>query len=157
MNFENFHMIDSIIAYKAESQTLICQTTVPTAASILDAHFPGFPILPGVLLIETMAQAAGMLLVMQENFEKLAVLFGVEKARFRDYAKPGEQLIVHATITHLGHGYGVCDGQILRDNKVIAQAEVRARTLIPNAEIQLFLSQQKEQFDLLCKKGENVS
>ena len=155
MNFENFNMLDRVVSHEIETQTIVCETTVPQRATILDAHFPGFPILPGVFMVETIAQASGLFLVLLNNFEKMAILFGIENARFRDYAKPGETLQVHSTVTHIGHGYGVCDGKILRDDKIIAQAEVRLRLLVPDADITSFLQQQREKFYLLCNREVN--
>ncbi|NLG75947.1 MAG: beta-hydroxyacyl-ACP dehydratase, partial [Xanthomonadaceae bacterium] len=62
MRLETFQMLDSIETLDREGHTLVALAHVPASSSVFEGHFPGYPIMPGVLLLETMAQAAGYLL-----------------------------------------------------------------------------------------------
>jgi 3-hydroxymyristoyl/3-hydroxydecanoyl-(acyl carrier protein) dehydratase len=120
-------MIDRVISVNKEQKSILCTTQVPESSSILDAHFPGFRILPGVFMIEMIAQAAGLLFVGLEGFKKMPILFGVEHTRFRQMAQPGDVLTVEVGLTHYGSGYIVCNGEIHANAVHIAKAEVRLK------------------------------
>ena len=87
-------------------------------------HFPGDPIMPGVLLIEAMAQVGGIaLLYPEENRGKIAVFGKIDKVRFRKQINPGDQLVTEAIITKIKGPMGVaqCKGRV--DGKVACEGE----------------------------------
>lgn len=131
MDFSRFTMIDKVIALNKEQKSIICATQLPATSSIFDAHFPGSPILPGVFMIETIAQAAGLLFMGLDGFKKMPILYGVEEARFRQIAKPAEHLTVKVNLLHHGSGYIVCAGEIDRQESEanIATAQVRLKLI----------------------------
>ena len=63
MRLEYFQLIDRIVDLDLSARTIRCEATVPTESTIFEGHFPGYPLMPGVLLIERMAQTSGWLLV----------------------------------------------------------------------------------------------
>ena len=72
------------------------RATVPTASTIFEGHFPGYPLMPGVLLIETMAQTSGWLLIALHKFTRMPFFAAVKEAKLRTFVKPGEALAVTA-------------------------------------------------------------
>ncbi len=103
--------------------------TVPDASPVFEGHFPGHPLVPGVLLTETMAQASGYLLLARASFSHMPFLMGVDKARFRSFVGPGAVLEVEASLEHDGSGYAVTKAAIRSDGKPICNAELRFRTM----------------------------
>lgn len=88
-------------------------------------HFPGHPIMPGVLIIEMMAQVAGvMLLTLDEHRGKLAYLAGVDKARFRKPVLPGDQIIAEVTMVKARGPIGFVTAKAKVDGTVVCEAEL---------------------------------
>lgn len=152
MDFLQFNMIDKVIAFDAAEKTIVCSTKVPEQSFVFDAHFPGFPILPGVFMIETIAQTAGMLSLALSQYKKMAFLFGVEETRFRDFVPPGSLLTVQVKIVQQGAGYVVAKGEIYNTDKLVANAEVRLRLVpVPNPEIEKMLVQRAHDLQMMVK------
>ena len=87
-------------------------------------HFPDEPIMPGVLIVEAMAQVGGVaMLYPPENRGKIAVFGKIDKVRFRQQLIPGDQLITEAVVTKIKGNMGVihCEGKV--DGKVVAECE----------------------------------
>ncbi|MGA2654502.1 MAG: FabA/FabZ family ACP-dehydratase [Gammaproteobacteria bacterium] len=152
MNFLEFNMIDRVITLDKDQKSIVCSTQVPEQSFIFDAHFPGFPVLPGVFMIETIAQAAGWLSLSLTEFKKMAFLFGVEDTRFRDFVPPNSLLEVRVKIVQQGSGYAVAEGEIIHQNKIIANAEVRLRLApVPNNDIKSLLKNRAESMGIDTK------
>ena len=66
MKLEYFQMIDRVVSFDDES--IVVESTIPDTSPVFEGHFPGYPLMPGVLLVETMAQASGWLLLKLCNF-----------------------------------------------------------------------------------------
>jgi len=129
MRLEYFEMIDRIVALDRDGGRIEATATVPQASPVFEGHFPGFPLVPGVLLTETMAQASGYLVLAVKNFVQMPFLMAVDKARFRDFVGPGAELAIQASLEHDGSGYAVTRAAIRSGGKPIANAELRFRTM----------------------------
>jgi 3-hydroxyacyl-[acyl-carrier-protein] dehydratase len=128
MRLEYFQMIDSVEAFDAAAGTLQARALVPRESPVFEGHFPGYPILPGVLLIETMAQASGYLILGMNGLSRMPFFAGVKKAKFRRFIEPGAALDVYATMVHEGSGYCVTEARIEQDGPV-CDAELTLRVL----------------------------
>jgi 3-hydroxyacyl-[acyl-carrier-protein] dehydratase len=127
MRLEYFQMIDRVVSLEAESITV--ESRVPEASPVFEGHFPGHPIVPGVLLVETMAQAGGWLLLAIERLGRMPFLSKVNEAKFRGFVGPGAPLLVHARRTHDGSGYAVAEARIESGGKRVADAEITYRIM----------------------------
>jgi 3-hydroxyacyl-[acyl-carrier-protein] dehydratase len=129
MRIEYFQLIDRITDLDLNDLTIRAEANVPTASTIFEGHFPGRPLMPGVLLIETMAQASGWLIIANRRFEKMPFLAGVKKAKLRTFVPPGQALIVSAKLIHEGSGYAVTEAEVQSDGKSICDAEITFRVV----------------------------
>lgn len=130
MRLEYFQMIDSVAAFDAAGERLEAHATVPLASPIFEGHFPGHPLMPGVLLTETMAQASGYLILGLLRFSHMPFLAGVERAKFRTFVGPGAPLAIEAKLLHQGSGYAVTKAAIRSEGKAIADAELMFRLML---------------------------
>ena len=96
MQFETFQLIDRIIDLNLGERTITVEAQVPEKSTIFEGHFPGFPIMPGVLLTEAMAQSSGWLLLGLMKFERMPFLAMVKEAKMRGFVSPGELLTIDA-------------------------------------------------------------
>ncbi|EDQ31458.1 3-hydroxymyristoyl/3-hydroxydecanoyl-(acyl carrier protein) dehydratase [Hoeflea phototrophica DFL-43] len=139
MYLEYFQMIDRIEALDLDAATLVASSTVPDASPVFEGHFPGMPLVPGVLLIETMAQACGFLILAKTGFAAMPFLMSVDGAKMRDFVKPGAKLEISATLEHEGSGYVVAKARISSDGKRTADCQLKLKTVafdqVPLAEI----------------------
>ncbi|HEV2602919.1 MAG TPA: 3-hydroxyacyl-ACP dehydratase FabZ family protein [Microvirga sp.] len=129
MRLEYFEMIDRVVSFDREARRIEARATVPSASPVFEGHFPGHPLVPGVLLTETMAQASGYLVLGLMDFSHMPFLMGVDKARFRTFVGPGAELAITASLEHEGSGYVATKARIAVDGKPIADAELRFRTM----------------------------
>ena len=79
---------------------------------VFEGHFPGYPLMPGVLLIENMAQTCGWLVSAITGFTGLPVLAGVKEAKVRGAVFPGMEISTEGKIVHDGSGFAIADGKI---------------------------------------------
>src|SRR5262244_4116034 len=102
MRIEYFQLIDRITALNLADQTISTEAIVPTQSTIFEGHFPGHPLMPGVLLIESMAQASGWLIIGLTKFERMPFLASVRAAKLRTFVSPGQALALTARVIHEG-------------------------------------------------------
>ena len=112
MHLEYFQMIDRILDLNTVEKTITVESHVPAQSTIFEGHFPGYPIMPGVLLIESMAQASGWLVLSLLKFERMPFLAAVKEAKMRGFVMPGEVLTIEAKLVHEGSGYAITDARI---------------------------------------------
>lgn len=133
MRLEYFQMVDRITLLDPDAHLVRADCLVPESSPIFEGHFPGHPILPGVLMIETMAQTGGWLLMALQRFAAMPFLLQVEKAKLRSFVTPGQPLQAEAELVHEGSGYAVVNGRLASDGKPVASAEIRYRVVpFPN-------------------------
>ena len=130
MLLEYFQMIDRIVSVDIEAKTLEAKSVVPDQSTVFEGHFPGHPLVPGVLLIETMAQASGILIMHTINFAKIPLLAGVREGKLRDFVGPKAPLDIRAEIEHEGSGFAVTRAEIRSNDKRIANAQL-TYTIMP--------------------------
>jgi 3-hydroxyacyl-[acyl-carrier-protein] dehydratase len=135
MRLEYFLLLDRIVDLNLGDRTIRTQATVPTASTIFEGHFPGYPLMPGVLLIETMAQTSGWLIIALTKFTRMPFFAAVREAKLRSFVTPGQVLAVTATLEHDGSGFAMTRAEIRHDDKLICNAELTFRVVeFPNAD-----------------------
>ena len=88
-------------------------------------HFPGIPIMPGVLIIETIAQAGAVLMLMRpENKGKLVLFAGINRARFKRIVKPGDELTIELELKNSRRNIGRAIGRVTVGDEVVCIAEI---------------------------------
>ena len=133
MLLEYFQMIDAVEQLDPENGKIVARADVPIESTVFEGHFPGSPLVPGVLLIETMAQASGFMLLSRLKFEKMPFLANVSSAKMRTFVEPGEVLQVEAELEHDGSGYAATNARIFRDGKKICDSKLMFRIMpFPN-------------------------
>ncbi|MDP2410647.1 MAG: 3-hydroxyacyl-ACP dehydratase FabZ family protein [Pseudolabrys sp.] len=137
MRLEYFQLIDRIVDLSLADRKICSEATVPTASTIFEGHFPGYPLMPGVLLIEAMAQTSGWLVIAANRFERVPFLASVKEAKLRTFVTPGEVLSVEAQLMHEGSGYAVTKAKIVAKGKPVCDATLTLRVMdFPNAEME---------------------
>src|ERR1700674_180086 len=124
MHLEYFQLIDRIVDLNVGERTITVEAQVPQHNTIFEGHFPGYPIMPGVLLIEAMAQTSGWLLIALMKFERMPFLAAVNEAKMRSFVSPGELLKIEASVVHEGSGFAITSAKVsvggeLRSNATI--------------------------------------
>ena len=143
MRLEYFQLIDRVTDLNLAARTISTEATVPQASTIFEGHFPGYPLMPGVLLVETMAQSSGWLVVAVNKFDRMPFLAAVKDAKFRTFVLPGQVLSVTARLEHDGSGYAVTHAKITSAGKPICDATLTLRVMpFPNAEIRQHMRDQ---------------
>ena len=140
MQLEYFHLIDRIVDLDVGGKKIVVEAQVPKQSTIFEGHFPSYPLMPGVLLIESMAQASGWLLLGLLKFERMPILAAVKEAKVRGSVFPGDLISVEATLTHEGSGYAVTEAKISVGGKLRANSALTF-TLIPfpNPDMRAFM------------------
>ena len=127
MRLEYFQMIDRVVSLSGDE--IEVASTVPQESPVFEGHFPGHPILPGVLMVETMAQTGGWLLLALNGLSRMPFLSKVNEAKFRGFVTPGAELRVRSRLTHDGSGYAVTAGRIEAGGKLVAEADITFRVM----------------------------
>jgi 3-hydroxyacyl-[acyl-carrier-protein] dehydratase len=122
MQLEYFQMIDRILDLNMVEKTIKVEAQVPKTSTVFEGHFPGYPIMPGVLLIESMAQTSGWLLVGLMKFERMPFLAAVKEGKIRGFVTPGELLTVEASVVHDGSGYAITEAKVKVGGKLRCNA-----------------------------------
>ncbi len=123
-----FLMVDRIVEMDP-GRRIVGIKNVTINEPFFQGHFPGHPVMPGVLIIEAMAQVAGILAYLSSNDEvrkKVSYFLSIDNARFRKPVLPGDVLRLEMETTLNRRGIWGFSGKALVDGKLVADAEVKA-------------------------------
>jgi 3-hydroxyacyl-[acyl-carrier-protein] dehydratase len=128
-----FLLIDRVIEL-VRMKSIVALKNVTITEPFFQGHFPEKPIMPGVLIVEAIAQAGGLLLLTEvpNRDEMLMVFTGIEKARFRRPVVPGDQLRIEVVVRAWRMTAARLEGKAYVDGKVVCEATVTCR-LVPRA------------------------
>ena len=121
-------MIDKIIQINGD-ESAVGVKNVTFNEPIFQGHFPGNPIFPGVLIIEGMAQTAGAIVIKHDaggGKKNIVLMLGVDKAKFRKPAGPGDVIEFHIAKIQRRRNVGRYKAEAIVDGAVIAEAEITA-------------------------------
>ena len=121
-----FLFVDRVVSINKEERTIVCYKNVSANELFFNGHFPGKPIMPGVLIVEAMAQAAGILGFMLEGKKEgdLYLFAGADKVRFRQPVVPGDRLELQARHVTMKRHISKFVCQAMVDGKLACSAEV---------------------------------
>ena len=128
-----FLLVDKIIHLELDKK-VIGVKSVTANEPFFPGHFPGRPIMPGVLILEALAQTGGIMMLnsVPDPSEKLVVFMGIDKAKFRKQVLPGDQLILEAELINKRNRFVVIKGTAKVGNNVVAEAELKAAIIDRN-------------------------
>ena len=112
--------IDKFIEFNS-GKSAVALKNVTLAEEHLHDHFGGFPVMPECLMIEGMAQTAGILVGEARNFAEKVILAKIRKAAFFDFVRPGDTLMLHAEIESISEEAAGATGRIMRGDNLIAE------------------------------------
>jgi beta-hydroxyacyl-ACP dehydratase FabZ len=119
-----FLLIDRVL--EMDECSLQAMKNVTINEPFFQGHFPGTPVMPGVLVVEAMAQAAGFLLFSQveDRDDKLIYFTGIDKCRFRKPVVPGDQLIFEVELVAKRSTFAKMRGRALVDGELVCEAQM---------------------------------
>ncbi len=129
MRLEYFQLIDRIVELDLDARTIRAQSEGPQASTIFEGHFPGFPLMPGVLLAEAMAQTCGWLVIAANGFERMPFLAAINQAKFRTFVTPRQILDLSGRLVHEGSGYARAEASVAIEGRTVSDAELTFRVM----------------------------
>ncbi|HYL97621.1 MAG TPA: 3-hydroxyacyl-ACP dehydratase FabZ [Blastocatellia bacterium] len=134
-----FLLVDRIIEYEP-GKRVVGIKNVTVNEPFFSGHFPGAPVMPGVLIVEAMAQTAGVMMLasIPDRDQKLVFFTGIDGAKFRKPVIPGDQLRLELVVLRLRPKYIRLRGEARVDGALVAEAEISSslvdRSLIERGE-----------------------
>ncbi len=118
-----FLLIDRVVEFE-RTKRLVAIKNVTINEPFFQGHFPGHPIMPGVLVVEAMAQAGAIIMLVEiaDRDKKLIVFTGIERAKFRQSVTPGDQLRIEVDVLSFRSRAGRIEGKAYVDGKLACEA-----------------------------------
>ena len=158
MRVDRFQFVDRIMELDCAAASIAAGARVPVQNSIFSGHFPGHALMPGVLLVEFMAQTCGFLLLSLNGFSRMPFLAALKVVNFRSFVLPGTALVCRATREHDGSGYAVMKAEVYRDgeDQRVCDAGLTFRTTAyPNAVLKDHMLERAREVGL-CPREDGV-
>ena len=153
MRLEYFQMVDRFVEVDVGERMARAICTVPQQSTVFEGHFPGYPLMPGVLLIECMAQTTGWLVSALTGFTGLPALAGVKEAKIRTAVFPGDVLEVEGRVVHEGSGYAIGEAKIRCKGAAVCDSQLTYRIVpYPSAELRAGLWEWAERINFPAKE-----
>ena len=119
-----FLLVDRIVYMNLEENVIIGQKNLTVNEQFFQGHFPDAPIMPGVLILEALAQTGGILVHQKGYNKKIAVLLSVNNAKFRRPVVPGDVLMLRADATHISSKGGRVHARATVNDQLAVEAEI---------------------------------
>lgn len=120
-----FLLIDKILEFE-EGKYAIGEKAVTANEEYFNGHFPNYPVMPGVLILEAMAQTGAVaILSEEENKGKIALFAGADKVRFKREVKPGDTLRLECELTEKRGVFGMGKAKAIVNEKIVCTAELK--------------------------------
>ena len=118
-----FLLVDRIVEYDPVAQRIVGQKGVTASEWFFQGHFPGLPVMPGVLQVEALAQTMAVYVAQQEGFgDRIGLFAGIEECRFKRLVEPGDTLRMEVVMERLGRRFGRGRGVASVDGEVACEA-----------------------------------
>lgn len=119
-----FLLVDKILEIE-EDKRIVGQKNVTMNEPFFQGHFPGYPVMPGVLIVEALAQVGAVLMLRKPEYEgKIALFAGIDKIRFRRQVVPGDVLKLEAEIIKIRGGIGKAKATATVDGELVCEGEI---------------------------------
>ena len=119
-----FLLVDRILELE-EGKRAVGIKNITANENFFNGHFPDYPVMPGVLIVEALAQVSAVVMLTKEgNQGRLGLLAGIDKCRFKKQVKPGDQLRLEIEITRLKGPIGKCKGIATVNGELVCEAEI---------------------------------
>jgi 3-hydroxyacyl-[acyl-carrier-protein] dehydratase len=115
--------IDTFLEFESGKRAVAAKNVTQSEDHLHD-HFPGYPVMPPSLMIEGMAQTAGILVGEARRFEEKVLLAKVRKARFDEYCIPGDRITYEATVDSISEGAASTHGVVYRNDRAIGEVDL---------------------------------
>ncbi|UKJ83520.1 3-hydroxyacyl-ACP dehydratase FabZ (plasmid) [Priestia megaterium] len=119
-----FLLIDKIIELK-EGENAVGVKNVTANEEFFNGHFPDYSVMPGVLIVEALAQVSGIIMLQkEENHERIGLLTGIENCRFKKQVRPGDQLYLEVEMTRVRGAVAKTRGIAKVHNNIVCEADL---------------------------------
>ncbi|MCB1113568.1 MAG: 3-hydroxyacyl-ACP dehydratase FabZ [Chlamydiia bacterium] len=119
-----FLLVDKIVSLDAKNGVILGQKNVTINEDFFQGHFPGAPLMPGVLILEALAQVGAVLVFVKGQEDKIGVLLNIKEAKFRNPVKPGDILMLKCEGIHFSSKGGRVKAMATVNDKVAVEAEI---------------------------------